>query len=46
MFAQQESSLLLTFRGMPKHVPAYTALLFRGQTFLGWLSLAGTAGQS
>lgn len=33
MFAQQESSLLVIFRGMPKQVPAYTALLFSGQTF-------------
>lgn len=39
MFAQQESSLLLIFRGMPKQVPAYTALLYRGQNSLWWLSL-------
>lgn len=45
MFAQQESSLLLIFRGMPKQVPAHTSLLFRGQTSLRWLPLAGTTGQ-
>lgn len=45
MFAQQESSLLIIFRGMPKQVPAYTALLFSGQIFLWRCFLPGTAEQ-